>query len=98
MNRRQLMGWVAVLAGIITIIFAVHSNHQFEKSKTKTRSIKLFFTHNPLWNPIIKFFGGKPQEKLPEHNEHAMITQNIGIVLVVVGGAAVYLFRRKKRN
>jgi hypothetical protein len=79
MNRRQLIGWIGVAVGIVLILVAVHSIRGFEKNKKKTSTVKVFFTHNPLWNPIIKFFGGKPQEKLPEHNKQAMVTQSIGI-------------------
>jgi hypothetical protein len=69
--------------------------HELEKRHTPTR-IKIFFTHNPIWNPVIEFFGGKPQEKLPEHDTKAIVTQTIGIALVVLGGVAVYVLRRKK--
>jgi hypothetical protein len=98
MNRRQIIGWLGIAVGIVLIIVAVHSIQKFEKNKEKISTVKVFFTHNPLWNPLIKFFGGKPQEKLPEHNNQAMTTQTIGITLVVVGGTVVYLSRRKNKK
>jgi uncharacterized membrane protein YidH (DUF202 family) len=98
MNRKQMIGWLSVLVGIVLIVIAINSRHKFSRNKEKISTVKVFFTHNPLWNPIIKFFGGKPQEKIPAHNEQAMITQTVGIVLVVVGGAVVYLSRNKTRR
>jgi uncharacterized membrane protein YvbJ len=98
MNRKQMIGWLSVLMGIVLIIIAINSRHKFKKNNEQVSTVKVFFTQNPLWNPIIKFFGGKPQKKLPEHNEQAMITQTVGIVLVVVVGAVVYLSRKKTKR
>ncbi len=98
MNRKQIIGWLAVAVGIALLIAAVHSMREFTKNMEKTSAVKVFFTHNPLWNPLIRFFGGKPQEKLPKHNTQAMVTQSIGITLVVVGGVVVYVSRRKNKK
>ena len=100
MNRRQIFGWLVSAIGIVLIVISINSMHAFQKQHeqelkhTPTR-VKIFFTHNPLWNPVIKFFGGKPQEKLPEHATKAIVTQTVGIALVVVGGVVVYVLRKK---
>jgi hypothetical protein len=96
MNRRQIWGWLIIGVGIALIIFSMHSMHEFAKSRGLSLEFKQFFTQNPLWNPIIKFFGGTPQVKPPAHDVPALITQTIGIVLVVVGGITAFISRRNK--
>ncbi|HUD00754.1 MAG TPA: hypothetical protein VMR37_00340 [Rhabdochlamydiaceae bacterium] len=97
MNRRQLIGWIVVAVGIVLIILSVHWIHEFAKIKVPTTThIKIFFTENPLWNPVIEFFGGKPQAKPPAHDVRALFIQGFGIFLVVVGGLIALVFRRKK--
>lgn len=98
MNYRQLIGGLGIAVGIVLISVAVHSMHEVTKTKEMSTRVKIFFTHNPFWNPIIKFFGGKPQEKLPEHHKPAIIMESIGITLIVVGGVVVYFSRRKNKR
>ncbi|HEY5236294.1 MAG TPA: hypothetical protein VIJ14_08965 [Rhabdochlamydiaceae bacterium] len=98
MNYRQLIGVLGIAVGGVLISIAVHSMHELTKTKERTTHVEIFFTHNPFWNPIIKFFGGKPQEKLPEHHRPAIIMESIGIVLVVVGGVVVYVSRGKNKR
>src|SRR5260370_12728943 len=98
MNRRQTFGWLVSAIGIVLVIVSINSLHEFHKQQehelkhTPTR-VKIFFTHNPLWNPVIEFFGGKPQEKLPEHDTKAIVTQTVGIDLLILGGVVVYVLR-----
>jgi hypothetical protein len=91
-----MIGWGAAGVGIVLIILSIYAMHAFAKSKGLSTNIKHFFTENPLWNPIIEFFGGKPQEKPPVHDVRALVMQTIGIVLVVLGGITVFFSRRKK--
>ena len=97
MNRKQLIGWVSVIIGIVLIISAIHSMHEFAEKKGLVNDVHRFFTHNPLWNPLIKFFGGTPQIKAPDYDVSAMITQIIGIIFVAAGGIVVYVSRRKNK-
>jgi len=96
MHRKQLIGWVSVVLGIILIFSAVHSMHEFAEHQGIVSDINRFFTHNPLWNPLIKLWGGEPQVKAPDYDISAMITQIFGFILVGMGGIIVYLSRRKK--
>jgi hypothetical protein len=98
MNRRQMIGWLSIAVGIVLIILAVHSMHEFAKNQAMSTHVKHFFTNNPMWNCIIKWFGGKPQVKVPEHDVPAVITEIIGIVLVAAGGVFVYVSRKNKRT
>lgn len=97
MKRLRLFGWSFIFVGFVLMLFALHSLQQFTKNKEKIGKVEIFFKHNPLWNPLIKFFGGTPQEKLPEHDKPAMIVQTIGIVCMVIGGVVVYVSRKKNK-
>ena len=94
MTRRQIIGWLTIAVGILFIILAIHWMNEFAKSKGLSSDVNHFFTQNPLWNPIIKFFKGKPQEKAPDYDLTALITQIVGIVLVALG--SVLAFSRRK--
>lgn len=97
MKRQRLVGWLSIILGIVFIILAVHSMHEFAMEKGLMHDVKRFFTQNPLWNPLIKFFGGTPQVLPPQHDSGAIITQIFGIILIALGGIAVYLSRKKRR-
>jgi hypothetical protein len=98
MHRKQLIGWISIALGIALIVLAVHSMHEFAEKKGVVNDINRFFTHNPLWNPLIKFFGGTPQVKALDYDVSALITQVFGFILVGFGGIVVYLSRRKNKK
>ncbi len=98
MNRRQIMGCLSVVLGVVLIILAVHSMNEFARTKGLSSDVKHFFTNNPLWNPLLKLFGGKPQIKVPDHDTKALITQVIGIVLFVAGCIMALVPRKRKKR
>lgn len=98
MNIKQIVAWASIIIGIVLVAFAVHSINTFDKHYEFSDRVHNFFHHNPHWNPIIKFFGGTPQEKLPEHDTPALIIEGVGVVLIIAGGLMAYLFRRRKSS
>lgn len=84
------------IVGIILIIFAIQAMHQIAEAKSLSQNITDFFEHNPDWNPIIKFFGGKAQEKISTYDTPALLALISGIVLTIIG-AVMAIVNRKKR-
>lgn len=97
-NVKQIGGLILAVIGFILIIYAVHNIHQFSEANGFGNDVKNFFTHNPWWNPIIKFFGGTPQQKVTAYNPAVLACMIIGIVCVIAGLVLTVVFRKKKKR
>src|SRR5690348_16420922 len=97
-NFKQVGGLILAVIGFILIIYSIHALHEFSEANGFSNNVKNFFTHNPWWNPIIKFFGGTPQLKVSQYNASVLATLIAGIVCVVIGFAGIDVFRKKKRK
>lgn len=97
MNYRRITGLVILLVGLALIIFSVHAMEKAPEAKSIGQKTSDFFTHNPMWNPLIKFFGGKPQEKIIEQHSSQVLTLIVGIFLAAIGSIVAF-WKRKKRS
>lgn len=97
-NVKRISGLILVVIGFILIIYAVHNIHQFSEATGLGNDMKNFFTHNPWWNPIIKFFGGTPQEKVTAYNSAVLASMIVGIVCVIAGFVLAICCRKKKKR
>ena len=95
-RKRFILGLVLFCAGIVLLFIAINALHQISEAKTLSHDIENFFTHNPSWNPIIKFFGGQAQEKISSYDAQAMMVLVVGIILTVAGAMLAFVYRRKK--
>lgn len=94
---QQLGGVILFIIGIIFISFSIQAMKQISQAKNFTQDVSNFFQHNPTWNPIIKFFGGKAQEKISESYVPAILFMIAGIFLAIVG-TVIFLHYRIKKN
>jgi len=94
-NRKQIAGLIPIGAGVALIIFSVHSMQKIQEAKGIITNTKNFFTHNPMWNPIITFFGGAAQKKISENDVPVMLCLFGGILLVILGLLVTVLCKSK---
>lgn len=92
-KRKQLVGIVISLIGIILLGFCLHAKQRLAHAETLSENVTNFFEHNPTWNPIIKFFGGEAQQKIASYNTPLLILTIVGIVLIVWGAVMIYMYR-----
>jgi hypothetical protein len=97
MNIKKLFGIGIFAVGLILILVAFQKSQRFAEEKDFGQGISNFFTHNPMWNPMIKYFGGTPQEKLPDYDPSAPYYFWTGIILVIGGTAVLVISRKEKR-
>jgi len=98
LNIKQISGLIACAAGISLIVFAVHSMQEIAETKGFIHDVENFFTHNPMWNPIVTFFGGKAQEKVAEYDLPVFLSLIGGIVLTIAGAVITIVCRRTKQH
>ena len=94
-NLKQLVGVSLFIVGVVLISIAIHAMKKIADAKNLSHDISNFFEHNPSWNPIIKFFGGKAQERISQYDTPVMLTLISGIVLIVIG---VIIFMHYRKN
>jgi predicted transporter len=97
-NLQQLGGVVLFIIGAILIFFSIHAMKKISEAKGLTQDVSNFFQHNSTWNPIIRFFGGKAQEKISESYVPATAVMIVGIFLVIVGVIIFMYYRIRKSN
>ncbi len=97
-NQKLLVGIVFLITGIMLFIFAIHASHKINEAKTFSENISDFFEHNPTWNPIITFFGGKAEEKIEENNNRVVGVQVASVILMIAGTYMIITSRRRKKN
>jgi prolipoprotein diacylglyceryltransferase len=95
-NYKCLAGVLILIVGVILFIFSVDATRKIADANTLSQNISNFFEHNPTWNPIIKFFGGKAQEKIEYYNHQTFMIQIGSIVLTALGVVMIVVFRKKK--
>ena len=97
LNYKLIVGLLVFAIGVYLIIFSIISMHDLAEAKGFSQNAENFFTHNPdWWNPIIKFFGGKAQEKLEEYDLPVMICLIAGIIMTIGGAVTAIVYGRKK--
>lgn len=97
MTLKRFLGWILLVVGILLVIIALHAMHKISEAKNVSQDITNFFEHNPDWNPIIKFFGGKAQEKISAYDVPAMLTLISGIILTLLGTIMAIIYRKQHR-
>jgi predicted transporter len=97
-HLQELGGIALFICGAILIGIAIHAVKKISEAKDVAHSVTNFFQHNPTWNPIIKFFGGKAQEKISESYTPATIVMVAGIFLVVIGLIIFVYYRLRKSH
>lgn len=95
MNIKRLIGFVLVIGGVVLIFIALNAMHKIAEARGLSQDITNFFEHNPDWNPIIKFFGGKAQEKISTYDTPALMTLFSGILLTIIGAVMAIIHRKR---
>jgi MFS superfamily sulfate permease-like transporter len=93
---RQLGGIVMFIAGGVLIFWAIDAMRRIAAAKNTSHHVSNFFEHNPTWNPVVKFFGGKAQEKISQYDLPVMVILIVGIVFVILGVTIFRHYRAKK--
>jgi uncharacterized membrane protein len=96
-DLKQLWGIVVFIVGVILIFIAIHAMHKIAEAKDLSHNISNFFEHNPGWNPILKFFGGKAQERISQYDTPVMLTLIGGIILIILGVIIFLHYRNRIR-
>ncbi|MBI2743533.1 MAG: hypothetical protein HYX48_06420 [Chlamydiales bacterium] len=96
LNLKSLLGGLLFAIGIALIALAIRGMHRFNAVKGTGEEITNFFTKNPMWNPLITFFGGTPQMKPVAHDAPDTVMLIIGILAVIAGVAFTYINRPRR--
>lgn len=91
MNSKQITGIVVALIGAAMIIFAVHSMKRIGMAKGIVNVVTTPFSGNPIGQET----GRSLKEKAGQYDTPVKVCLYGGIILVILGGGAVLLFRKK---
>jgi hypothetical protein len=94
----KLIGSLLLLAvGTYLVLHGLTLSPPVETSKDIWQKTSNFFSNNPMWNPLIEFFGGSPiVEEPPERDSSSIVNISVGSALILAG-IALALFCCKKK-
>jgi hypothetical protein len=98
MSQKHLISIALILLGLYLIINGSNALHQSHLSPaTFWKKTENFFTNNPMWNPIIKFFGGTPIAQTSSPRKGPAIIALVTGSILLLGGILhlISLGRRK---
>ena len=90
-----MIGLVLFIIGGILIAFALHSMYEVSAMRD-TLSHHTTTLFHKIWDPIYKFFGGKPSGAVTPSNTMNALKLVAGLILVVVGAVFGYLSKDRK--
>jgi hypothetical protein len=95
---RQIFGLILCGAGGYLIYRSIEGFKKITEAKDFAHRFTNFFEHNPsMWNGLVKFFGGKAQEKISESQVPASMALAAGIALIVIGVSIIIFLRKRKQ-
>jgi len=92
MSTKKIAGLIALIVGIILIIFSIHSMNRISNAKSGIHSLSESFSGSSAG----KEAGNWLQNKAGQYDVPVMVLLIGGIVLTIVGGSVV-LFSKKKK-
>lgn len=99
MKRKRVISLIAILLGVCLIGYAVHSWNKIQNAKGIEQDMNNFFTHNPsVWDPLIKFFGGKAQQEVSKYDLPVLIMFISGSVLTMGGIISLGISLKKSKS
>ncbi len=98
MNIKRLIGFVMLAVGIYLVFFSMHAMEQMRETTGFINNIQDSFRNSPAWNSIVKFFGGKAQEKVASYHLPVLLTLIAGIALTISGTVVSILAKKKKEK
>ncbi len=93
---KHIISLLLLATGVYFIVHGIGLAPQPEPPKDFWQKTDAFFTNNPMWNPIIEFFGGTPIQETPKPSKTPAIIHILVGTLFILGGTFISLYPRKK--
>ena len=91
-SRKKVIGFVALLAGVVLFIFAKYEQHRVGSAKALFGRGTSMFSGNAVGSTV----GGMVQGRLSAYDTTLLLCEIGGVVLIVLGAGVLYLGRKKK--
>lgn len=92
MKRKQIIGLLVLILGIVVIIYAVHSMNRIKAAKGEVSTASSMFGGSTAG----KAAGGALMGEASKYDTTVMLLLVGGIVLVIVGGATFVLGKKRR--
>jgi len=96
-NKKRIIGIVILIVGIIFIVYANYQKGRIADAEGNVETGKSFFSGSSVGSKVGDVVGGAVGGKISSYKGPVMMLMIGGIVLVVVG-AGMALFCKKKRR
>lgn len=95
MNIKYWGSLFALVLGILLLVYGINSLQIVEPPKDFWQKTEDFFSNNPMWNPIINFFGGTPIKEPSRYPPSTIALIIIGSLLSIGGLIMVFVDRKR---
>ncbi|MES2122256.1 MAG: hypothetical protein V4492_05710 [Chlamydiota bacterium] len=98
MKIKLIISLLLLATGVYFIVDGINLTPQEEPHRDVWGEIDNFFSNNPMWNPLVEFFGGTPIQETPKPSKVPSIVNIVIGALIILAGVAVSLYPRKKQK
>ena len=93
MGYKQIVGFVAALAGIALIIYAIHSMSVISQAKDQVKNM----SNRMSGNYVGKMISHDMQARASAYDTKVQIGLYSGVAIVLIGAGLIFLGRKHKR-
>ncbi len=91
-SKKKMIGLVAMLVGVVLFIFAKYEQHRVSGAKESYGRGASMFSGNATGDAV----GGYMQGQLSQYDTSLRLCEIGGIILIVLGAGVLYFARKKK--
>lgn len=99
LNQKRTLALVAIVIGVILIVFAANGMHRADEAKSSIDHFTGFFTNSTgIWNSVIEFFGGAAHKEASKYDITLRIFLIAGVVMLVSGIWAIFHYKKRQER
>ena len=94
MGYKRIVGAVASLAGIVLIVYAIHSMSVISNAKSQVKNM----SNQMSGNYVGKMMGTDMQARASAYDKPVQVGLYTGVALVIIGAGLIFLGRKKQNK
>ena len=96
MGKKKIIGLVALILGIVLIVFSMYVKMRLGETQQTLNEIKSPFSNNPVGSKVGESMQEAANMKMGEYATFATWALYGGIILVVIGGGVMFCCKKKR--
>jgi len=97
LKQKRVLSLIVLILGIGLMLFANYEMNRVANAKGAIDQFTGFFNNSSgIWDPVVKFFGGKAHDEASKYDTTLKILMISGIIMVVAGISGLIFYRKRQ--